>query len=436
MRNKSIILIIVLATVLRLIGINQSMWLDEAISANVVINYDLIDIVKSFSPSDFHPPFFYLTLKIWTNIFGHSVIAMRLMSVLFGVITTYFVYKIGNQIKDKKIGLMAMIFTAVNPFLIYYSQEIKMYSMVTCLLTMAFYFYLKDKKIINMVIFNILCAFSFLTFYGSIFYIATLSVITLFKKNWSKLFIQNIGIIIAIILVWPLLSRQLLLSKDLLVEVKNWSSVLGKIETKNILMIPIKFSSGRISFYPKIIYYLVSGIWAIIVFFGIFKGIFKEKLLGIVAFLPLVFGLIFSAFSPMMQYFRFQYLIPIMMILLAISIKNKNINKLYLLCFLSFSFVYLLNKNMWREDWLTLSQNIDNKIIMIESFSDPIKYYKNTAQVIDIRKYDFNDKEITVVPYGEAIHGIDHNKILEEKNYTLKSQNNFREVLFETWTKQ
>ena len=65
------VLILIIAFLFRLIGLNQSLWLDEAVTAKVVRQFSYLDIVRQFSPSDFHPPLYYLFIKFWTNIFGY-----------------------------------------------------------------------------------------------------------------------------------------------------------------------------------------------------------------------------------------------------------------------------------------------------------------------------------------------------------------------------
>ena len=84
---KKIYLVLLFSLVIRLVAINQSMWLDEAISANVA-KMTMLDIINSFSFADFHPPSYYLFLNFWTSLFGNGVIMMRLSSVLFSLITT------------------------------------------------------------------------------------------------------------------------------------------------------------------------------------------------------------------------------------------------------------------------------------------------------------------------------------------------------------
>ena len=62
---------------------SQSLWLDEAISANVAKNNSYHQIVNGFSKLDFHPPGYYFALKTWADIFGYSEVSLRLPSVIF-----------------------------------------------------------------------------------------------------------------------------------------------------------------------------------------------------------------------------------------------------------------------------------------------------------------------------------------------------------------
>jgi uncharacterized membrane protein len=409
MGYKKIIGILVVCFLLRLISLNQSLWLDEAISANVAKNYSYSEIVSKFSPSDFHPPLYYLMLKSWASVFGYSEVSLRMPSVIFSLVTIYVVYLLAGE--------GTALLTGLNPLLIYYSQEARMYSLVTMLLMLAVYFFRKKKY----GWFNVLAFLSFMTFYGSVFLLAALAGYLLIKKKYKELILSNVGIVAAILVLSPLLKVQMQNSREMLLEVKNWSLVLGKANLKNLLLIPIKFTSGRINFYPKIAYYLVAGIWMLIVISKLFKRNFWNYLL----IMTMIIGTVFSIFTPMMQYFRFLYLVPIM----ALIIKKS---KMITMGFLVFSLVYLLDKNMWREDWKTLSQNLGTDVYMISSFEDPVKYYRPEIIVKDIRE-PVTEKEITVIPYGEVIHGVDHKNILGKQGYTMKSETDYREVTLEKW---
>lgn len=408
--------IIVICFLIRLISLNQSLWLDEAISAQVTKVYSYSEIVTQWAPKDFHPPLYYLTLKAWTGVFGNSEISLRMPSVIFSLVTIYIVYLLaGNE---------AALLTGLNPLFIYYSQEARMYSMVTMLTTLAIYLFVKKKY----GWFNVAAFLCFMTFYGSVFLLAALGIYLLINKKYKELIVSNIGIVAAIIILSPLLRMQMKNSQEMLLEVKNWSLVLGKANLKNLLLIPIKFTSGRIGFEPKILYYFIAGGWVLFVFGKILNS--KAKILSFYSYLfwmSLLVGTVFSIFTPMMQYFRFLFLVPVMALIIG---KNKVVAT----GFLIFSLVYLLVPGMWREDWKDAVKNLSGPVYMINSFGDPVNYYNQKIKVADIRG-QIKGKEITAIPYGEEIHGVDHNAILSKDGYKKKAGSDYRGVTVETWQK-
>lgn len=397
------------------LGFDQSLWLDEAISANVAKNFSVLEIITRFSPTDFHPPLYYIVLKLWTSFFGFSEIALRLPSLIFALITAYFIYKISKN-------YWAVALFLLNPLVVYYSQEARMYLMVTCLLTAAYYYFVNKKYLF----FNLFVALSFLTFYGSLFLIITFFIYLIFKKEFHWKYLIGFGT--ALLVLFPLLRLQLIHSQTAKLLVPNWFAVLGPANLKNLLLIPIKFTSGRISFYPKIVYYLISGFWAAWIF-----AIFRRRPIYLYFFgLPLILGLIFSFFSPLLQYFRFIYLIPI----LCLALSESRFRSVAFTGFFIFSAVYILNPQFHREDWKSLSASLppNSTIYLIPSFSDPIKYYRPDIKITDYR-LPVTDYNLLVVPYGESIHAFDHQSYLQNQNYSLQSTQNFRELTLETWAK-
>ncbi|MGB3020262.1 MAG: glycosyltransferase family 39 protein, partial [Microgenomates group bacterium] len=127
--DKKAILLITLAFLARVINLNQSLWLDETTTANVVMRYGYLDIITKFSPHDFHPPLYYLFVKFWTNIFGYSEIALRMPSVMASMLTGYVIYKLAEGKKlGKSLAFWAAAFFLFNPLVVYYSQEARMYA--------------------------------------------------------------------------------------------------------------------------------------------------------------------------------------------------------------------------------------------------------------------------------------------------------------------
>lgn len=432
-------LIIFASLGLRLVGINQSMWLDEAISANVA-QMRWGEIISNFSVTDFHPPVYYLLLNLWTKIFGNGVIAMRSSSILFSLITIWLVYRIGILVKDKKLGLWAALFTGANPLLIYYSQELRMYSLTVMILMIAVYNWIRivknEENKINWICFNLATGLAFLTFYGSIFLTGAMILYFLVTKKWQKFLKCFWGVGAAVLVVSPLLIKQIELSGKMLNQITNWSLVLGKVNLKNLLLIPLKFSIGRISWLPKNYYYLTSGLWTLIVFGLAIKPSVKNKKMTWLLIMPILIGILFSFKSPLMQYFRFLYLVPVLMLVLAEN-KSKVLKTVLVIGFLGFSYLYLGNSEMYRENWKEAVESLDNggKVYMIGSFGDPIKYYNSTILVQDFKTIKPEEKNITIIPYGEEIHGLKIENSLSDLGYKQVQQRDFRGVTVEKWEK-
>ena len=434
----SIYVIILAGAIVRLIGLNQSLWLDEATTANVS-RFSYQQILTVFSPHDFHPPLYYFFLKFWADIFGNLPISVRLPSVIFSLISAYFVYLIGKHLKNKTVGLWSAAFFIFNPLIIYYSQEARMYLMATCLLTIAVFTFLKllsTSKTIYLIIFNLCTGLAFLTFYGTVFLTTSFYLYLLYKRRFILLLSVLPGFLIALILISPLLQQQYSSSKDQLNLVVNWSSVLGTANLKNLILIPLKFSVGKISFYPKIIYYLFAGLWSLLVFIFSFKGFLKTKNLLFLFISPLILAFVFSLISPLFQYFRFLYLLPLLSIGLAFGLNRFWLKISFLTLFIILSFIYLLIPSFHREDWQSLTQKLpqNSTVYMISSFSDPIKYYRPDIQIIDFRSSIVDNRQsVYVVAYGEFIHGFNHTATLTAAGFKLEKISNFNQVDLESW---
>lgn len=384
-----------------MIALNQSLWLDEAISAQVVKNYSYTDIVTKFSPSDFHPPLFYLTLKAWTSVFGFSEISLRLPSVIFSLITIYLVFKF--------FGFGPSILLALNPLYLYYSQEARMYSLVTLLVFCSFLAF-KKQKLLLYYLFTFLSLF---TFYGSVFFFAAVSLYWLSQKKYKQFFIYSLAPFLSLLILSPLLWLQYQTSQTLLVSVKNWASVLGPVTLKNFLLILIKFTIGRISFYPKWAYYALAFLVTAPLWFTVVVRSFRRRSEAFIFWTSLGVGLIFSLFTPMFQYFRFLYLLPFF----CLIIKK---NYYYTFIFLTFSLIYLFNPAFHREDWKSLAPSLPQDVYMIISAADPLSYYRPDIKIHNLSLDIPTEQEITVLPYIAEIHGVDYVARLKSLGYQSK----------------
>lgn len=136
-------LILLLATLLRLFNLTSiSLWHDEAFSA-LLINYNWQEMFYRIG-LDVHPPFYYVILRLWSDLFGDSLWALRGFSAFFGVATVWASYAfVKVAFKKENLALAAALLLAVNPFQIQYVTEARMYTLGTFLLMLSAYYLVK-----------------------------------------------------------------------------------------------------------------------------------------------------------------------------------------------------------------------------------------------------------------------------------------------------
>ena len=114
-----------------------SIWFDEAFGA-FLIRFDFWQ-VATYTAADVHPPLYYWLLKLWGMIFGTSELGLRSMSVFFGAIAIFFGYLLVRRLFGRKAAIVSLLFMILSPMFIRYSQEMRMYTLVTAIVMAATY---------------------------------------------------------------------------------------------------------------------------------------------------------------------------------------------------------------------------------------------------------------------------------------------------------
>ena len=79
--------------------------------------------------ADEHPPLHYWILHFWNMVAGTDAFAGRFISLAFGVLTIALIYRIGKRVGGMGIGTLAALFLATARFHIWWSQDIKNYTL-------------------------------------------------------------------------------------------------------------------------------------------------------------------------------------------------------------------------------------------------------------------------------------------------------------------
>ncbi|QLG48708.1 glycosyltransferase family 39 protein [Natrinema halophilum] len=136
--------IVLFAGALRLLRLeSESYWLDEAFSVTTVLSNTPSELLVSLPGNDPHPPFYYLLLSGWAAVFGTGELATRSLSALAGIATVVVLYGVGQRLFDREVGAIAASLLAVSPFHVWYSQEVRMYSLLGLLTVLSFYWFVR-----------------------------------------------------------------------------------------------------------------------------------------------------------------------------------------------------------------------------------------------------------------------------------------------------
>ena len=114
----------------------QSLWYDEGVSAAMAPRA-LADITAR-AAADIHPPLYYYLLHFWSTFAGTSELALRWLSLAWGVLLVAVVCALGRRLGNRQVALFAGLFAALSPFLVYYAQEARMYAQVAALAGLSF----------------------------------------------------------------------------------------------------------------------------------------------------------------------------------------------------------------------------------------------------------------------------------------------------------
>lgn len=388
-----IFLLLAAALIIRLINLNQSLWLDEAINVVYSQKYNFTDFITVYSLGDFHPPLHFALIWVWTRIFGISEIAVRLPSVIFGVLAVWFTYLTGRNLFNKKTGFLAALFLAVNPLHVFYSQEARMYSLAAFSVTFSFWAFgnlLKGKKLsfffyvlsIVMILYSDYLVYLVLP-------VQLLYVVWVQRKNFAQVLL---GMVLGGIFWMPWLlifPSQIKTGQGAAIQIPGWANVVGGANFKDLLLVWVKLIIGRVSFENKFIYASVLFFASAVYGFTLFRAVrplSKEvRLLLLWVIIPVIFAFLISFYIPVLAYFRMIFIIPAISILLGYGIEkfSKRVGNIFLGLILIISLIFLLNyyllPQFQRENWKEAISfaNKSGEFVLFEDVNipAPAQYY-------------------------------------------------------------
>ena len=449
-----IFLITLLGLIIRLNHIikPEGLWNDEYVSwyiANIPLGADFWTAVKT----QCHLPLYYFYLKIMMFLGGSSDVFLRLTSLIPSVIAIPVMYFAGKELdKDNKnVARASALITAFSSFLIYYSQEVRLYSLLFLFSALAWFFALKTinnvskKNITGFIIFNLLIVITHTIGFVFVFF----NILYLFSKLWAKkqLFAKQTGIVCSVI------GLPLLISLPLISNIFSMSGIAqwwGKFAIRNIGFLITDYFSPVLTnlvnapnaFFYKydllfIMYMLIPSFAALI---ALFKGAQKHKGMFLTA-IGGIFVLSMAAILGKMVFIT-KYSIeiyPVLILLVSVgfnSFSKYNIGKFLFILWLLPNLLFIQDENFATK----LHRNEGHKIVADLLKQSEIKqgdtivltYYgpERFNKYIDMSKYNVLSVNKSNI---KEYYNLAYNKLYPERDNFFALENNLNKKVVKNY---
>lgn len=110
----------------------KSFWGDEMSTVDLA-HRSLGHMLTGIGNLESTPPLFYVISWLWVQLVPGTEVGMRFLPALFGVALVPVTYWIARELADQRAATIAAALVACNPFLVWYSQEARAYSLLALL---------------------------------------------------------------------------------------------------------------------------------------------------------------------------------------------------------------------------------------------------------------------------------------------------------------
>ncbi len=455
MKNNTsfkLFIILILAFLLRILFLDkpEGLWNDEYtgwfIASQKNLNLFFISMIRNC-----HTPLYFLYLKLWMFFFSDSDISLRYSSVVPSALSIIIMYYTGRELKNEKLGLLCAFTTAVSSFLIYFAQEVRLYSLMFFFSSLLLLYTIKVLKcpnkndLILMFIFSALIVFTHTLGIMYVFLIITFTlyfILNNIDEKQKKFIITKIlmyfliPITAVIIIISPFLYNIITFdslsqfwsgynfSKILLTFTDYFSPVQLNIINTYDTISSYFFSEGKFNY----TFILFAFIPAIIAFYGIYIALRNKNIkivcLSLSALIFFIYLNIISYTGKMVLITKYSVEIyPTLILLMCYGlykIKDKKLSRILIILYfvLNLTFLFTSENSAFRktrpEGHRAVAELINNSrlkngdyVLLTYYDKDKFDRYLNNNKNLkyySINKFNFNYYLYKNPNYNQVIH--------------------------------
>lgn len=447
----SLSFILLLGAILRIYNLDkESLWFDEVGSINLSMRSPIEVFTK------FHNSFFYFwLLKYWIKCFGLSESALRYLSAILGICSIFVIYKIARILFNQKIGLISAFLLSISPVHIFYSQEIRNYSLFLLLSLCSMLIFIKLikknqlKQYLLIILVNILLLFTF-SFGILIILIQNIFFFIIYKHEKKRRWIISQLILSSLFLLWAIPIFFELINGPWIKPSTSWIKKPGLntlIETfKTFCYGAENYGGNELHINPKFLLiprYLIY-VFGILFIFGLSllkNPPYKDNLKLIILWLSSIIipFLVSIVFLPVYVTRYVIYALPPFLIIIAAGINKLKFKKIviFTVLFLTIhSLIYYYTKELkinWKDAISYINANIKKDDIIAIALAKQARllgyYGKNGLKYSKTNRLDIDKKMGVQLILGGFEYNEGPNKILGINNVEqLKQLMKFQDI--------
>lgn len=203
------------------------LWFDETFSLYAA-RLSWLELVRFVARDIVHPPLFYVLLKVWILIGGESLLWLKLFPLITSVASIIPLVLLCRELRLKAAEVnTALILMAVNSYLIYYAQELRMYSLLLFLTLLCLWLFFRLANgvssyyyFLTLFIANLLLIYTH--YFGWLVIIAECVYVILWKRKLLLPFFMTVVAEVFCFIPWVLIIRQAIAERKGLGENLGW----------------------------------------------------------------------------------------------------------------------------------------------------------------------------------------------------------------------
>lgn len=124
----------------------QSYHHDEIVTASRLLRGSFWHAMDAVGFSESAPPLYYAMAWLWAQASGTGEVGLRSFSALAGVATVPVAFLVGAELRGRATGILAAALVAVNPMLVWYSQEARAYALFALLTSISLLYFVRGLE--------------------------------------------------------------------------------------------------------------------------------------------------------------------------------------------------------------------------------------------------------------------------------------------------